>query len=193
MTLTGSKCFVSMGVMVIFEETCWVSCNICYSPVVNLDTQEYLTFRKTHTKLSLEPINDQCSPSHRNQSIDLQSKSIDWFPYDGERNGLTHFILLVSFYAPWNQICSDVFRGYRKRPMTWKGLMVYASLILLGYYHSFVLELVASCTFKLLGNIFIANSRLNWKVIPKKETLWISLLPRIGRKCGIEKRNVAYT
>ena len=26
----------------------------------------------------------QCSPSYRNQSIDLQSKSIDWFQYDGK-------------------------------------------------------------------------------------------------------------
>ena len=30
------------------------------------------------------PINDQCSPSYRNQSIDLHCKSIDWFLHDGE-------------------------------------------------------------------------------------------------------------
>ena len=30
------------------------------------------------------PINDQRSPSYRNQSIDLESKSIDWFLYDGK-------------------------------------------------------------------------------------------------------------
>ena len=29
-------------------------------------------------------INDQCSQSYRNQSIDLHCKSIDWFLYDGE-------------------------------------------------------------------------------------------------------------
>ena len=29
-------------------------------------------------------INDQCSPSYRNHSIDLQYKSIDWFLYDEE-------------------------------------------------------------------------------------------------------------
>ena len=37
----------------------------------------------THGK-SHRAFNDQCSPSHRNQSIDLQCKSIDWFLYDGE-------------------------------------------------------------------------------------------------------------
>ena len=31
-----------------------------------------------------KPINDQCFPSHRNQPVDLQSKSIDWFLYDRE-------------------------------------------------------------------------------------------------------------
>ena len=38
----------------------------------------------------LWPINDQCSPSYRNQSIDLQYKSIDWFLYDGQ-----HWLLMV--------------------------------------------------------------------------------------------------
>ena len=28
--------------------------------------------------------NDQCSPSYRNQSVDLYCKSIDWFLYDEE-------------------------------------------------------------------------------------------------------------
>ena len=37
-----------------------------------------------------ELINDQCSASYRNQSIDLQSKSIDWFLYDRE-----HWLLMV--------------------------------------------------------------------------------------------------
>ena len=32
----------------------------------------------------LQIINDQCSTSKRNQSIDLYCKSIDWFLYDGE-------------------------------------------------------------------------------------------------------------
>ena len=32
----------------------------------------------------IEPVNDQCFPPYRNQSIDLQCKSIDWFLYDGE-------------------------------------------------------------------------------------------------------------
>ena len=31
-----------------------------------------------------QPINDQCFSSYRNQLIDLLSKSIDWFQYDGE-------------------------------------------------------------------------------------------------------------
>ena len=30
-------------------------------------------------------INDQCSLSYRNQSVDLHCKSIDWFLYDGEQ------------------------------------------------------------------------------------------------------------
>ena len=29
-------------------------------------------------------INDQCSQSYRNQLINSQSKSIDWFLHDGE-------------------------------------------------------------------------------------------------------------
>ena len=29
-------------------------------------------------------LNDQCSPSYRNQSNDLQSRSIEWFLCDGE-------------------------------------------------------------------------------------------------------------
>ena len=29
---------------------------------------------------------------------------------------------LRNFYTPWNQRFSDVFRGYRKRPVTWNGL-----------------------------------------------------------------------
>ena len=31
-----------------------------------------------------QPINQQCFPSYRNQSIDLQCKLIDWFLYDGK-------------------------------------------------------------------------------------------------------------
>ena len=30
---------------------------------------------------------------------------------------LNHFMLLVSFYSPWNQRFSDVFRGNKKRPV----------------------------------------------------------------------------
>ena len=36
---------------------------------------------------------------------------------------------LVSFYTPWKhqKTCfSDLFRGYRKRPVTWNGLTLYA-------------------------------------------------------------------
>ena len=33
---------------------------------------------------NLQPINDQCSPSYRNQSIDLHCESIGWFVYEGE-------------------------------------------------------------------------------------------------------------
>ena len=36
-----------------------------------------------------KPISDQCSPSYRNQLIDLQNKSIDYFLYDGE-----HWLLM---------------------------------------------------------------------------------------------------
>ena len=32
----------------------------------------------------LNSINDPCSLSYKNQSTDLQYKSIDWFLYDGE-------------------------------------------------------------------------------------------------------------
>ena len=47
----------------------------------------------SHSKFQtrLEPIKDQCSPSYKNQSIDLYCKSFDWFLYDGEHlvvNGL---------------------------------------------------------------------------------------------------------
>ena len=32
----------------------------------------------------VNPLNDRCSPSYRNQSINLHCKSLDWFLYDGE-------------------------------------------------------------------------------------------------------------
>ena len=35
---------------------------------------------------------------------------------------LTHFMPLISFYTPWKHQLSDVFRGYRKRPVAWNGL-----------------------------------------------------------------------
>ena len=38
--------------------------------------------------LKIQPNNDQCSSSYRNQSIDLQSKLIDWFLYDREHCSL---------------------------------------------------------------------------------------------------------
>ena len=42
-----------------------------------------ITNKSLHKKMKLS-INDQCSPSYRNQSIDLLCKSIDWFLYDWE-------------------------------------------------------------------------------------------------------------
>ena len=45
----------------------------------------------TYVVINCKPIVNQCSPSYRNQSIDLRCKSIDWFLYDGKHwvvNGL---------------------------------------------------------------------------------------------------------
>ena len=40
---------------------------------------------------------------------------------------ITHFIPLVSFYTPWKhqetESFSDIFRGYRMRPVAWNGLV----------------------------------------------------------------------
>ena len=36
-------------------------------------------------------INNQCSPSYKNQSIDLYCKSVDWFLYDREHGSLMEF------------------------------------------------------------------------------------------------------
>ena len=41
------------------------------------------------------PINNQCSLSFKNQSIDLLCKSIDWFLYDGEHWSLMGKVLLL--------------------------------------------------------------------------------------------------
>ena len=56
-----------------------------YQGVKNVWFSEYFTY------VLNEPINDQCFPSYRNQSIDLQCKSIDSFLYDGE-----HWSLMVN-------------------------------------------------------------------------------------------------
>ena len=40
----------------------------------------------------LYPVNDQYAPSYRNQSIDLQCKSTDWFLYDWEHWLLMEYI-----------------------------------------------------------------------------------------------------
>ena len=65
----------------------------CYSVALNInffikgDFQDTKIGKKCQSENS-QPINDQCSPSYRNQSIDLQFKSIDWFLYDGEHKSL---------------------------------------------------------------------------------------------------------
>ena len=45
---------------------------------------------------------------------------------------LAHFMALASFYTPWNilenQRFPDVFRGHRKRPVSWNGLKVIYSI-----------------------------------------------------------------
>ena len=50
---------------------------------------------------------------------------------------LTHFMPFVSFYTPLktseNQRFSDVFRGYRKRPVAWNGL----TFPIITYYYSY--------------------------------------------------------
>ena len=46
--------------------------------------------------------------------------------YSVYENYITHFMPLVSFYTPWNQQkiwFSDHFRGHRKRPVVWNGLI----------------------------------------------------------------------
>ena len=84
------------------------------------------------------------SLAYRNQSIYLQTKSMDWFLYDRQLRHkdlnttfftslcstsemlLTHFSPLLYFYnslkTSQNQRFSDVFRGYRNGEMAWKGL-----------------------------------------------------------------------
>ena len=66
--------------------------------------------------------------SHRKQSIDLPSKSIDWFLYDRdlrhERVKPLHFtaIILYPLKTSKKLLVFFVFRGYRKRAITRNGL-----------------------------------------------------------------------
>ena len=41
---------------------------------------------------------------------------------------LTDFILLVTFCSPWKHQKTDVFRGYRKKPVSWNGLTNFRSM-----------------------------------------------------------------
>ena len=58
----------------------------------------------------------------------LQIPSEDWTCFTwyvlAPTKCLTHFMPLVSFNSPWKhqKRFSDVFRGYRKRPVAWNGL-----------------------------------------------------------------------
>ena len=65
--------------------TCYVTRRLKDRPAYSV-TDNYLATMITESpvNLDLQPINDQCSPTFRNQSIDLQCKSIDWFLYDRE-------------------------------------------------------------------------------------------------------------
>ena len=53
---------------------------------------------------------------------------MDWFLYDRDlrHERVDQFHAMVSFYTPLETIrkleVSDVFRGYRNRPMAWNGL-----------------------------------------------------------------------
>ena len=49
---------------------------------------------------------------------------------------LTHFMPPVLFYTPWKQRFSDLFRSYRKRPVTWNGLNSLFSIVLFGSRYS---------------------------------------------------------
>ena len=53
--------------------------------------------------------------------------NFSWIKITLKNSSLTHFIPLVSFITPWkyNLGFSDVFRGYRKRPLAWNGLTGY--------------------------------------------------------------------
>ena len=78
------------------------------------------------------------SLSYRNQSIDLLSKSIDWFLYDRDllhervnnfrklilRSNIFHTssLLLYRLNILKNLGFSDVVEGFRKRPVSWNGL-----------------------------------------------------------------------
>ena len=46
-----------------------------------------------HPFLPAQPINNHCSPSYTNQSLDSQCKPIGWFLYDGE-----HWSLISKAY-----------------------------------------------------------------------------------------------
>ena len=57
--------------------------------------------------------------------------------FSGTSWTLIHFMLLVSFYTPWNFWCfliswfSDVFRGYRKRLVAWNELISFKGILIL--------------------------------------------------------------
>ena len=66
-------------------------------------------------------------------------------------NTLSHFVSLVSFFTPWkkseNQRFSDVFRGYRKRPVAWNGLIQCFSVFIVKHVSYCCIVIVLSYRF----------------------------------------------
>ena len=75
---------------------CYLSLHIrMHVDYTNYNTIDDKSFISPTDSMLYYPINNQCSLSFKNQSIDLQCKSIDWFLYDGEHWSLMGKVLLL--------------------------------------------------------------------------------------------------
>ena len=100
-----------------FFENCSVNCSLLrYSTVGYFYNVTLLTITLTH--------NDQCSPSYRNQSIDLHCKSVDWFLYDEE-----HWSLMNSHTIDfWNSHSYNILY-HMARQILYETSMIHYALI----------------------------------------------------------------
>ena len=114
----------STSKMKLFEKS--IFCCPLFQPFNIYRKSSILDFRLRSTSLELLTLSWRRALSYRNQPIDLQSKSMDWFLYD---NGLRHE--RVNYFHKrlhldvWlgSKYVSDMFKERQKLKKTFKGVI----------------------------------------------------------------------